>query len=134
MLGVCGSSVFFRLDQTKPSAYAVSMSSNSYTAVQVAVALTQAGGIVAEAARILGCTRKTVHNWIKRDPEVAEARDQARESVVDRAEQILRKKALDEEDRTSLIYLLRTMGRDRGFGDRIEHTSDDKTIEVVIAG
>ncbi len=53
---------------------------------KVSEALRRTGGIKSHAATLLGCTRQTVGNYIKRYPEVHEVWIEARETIVDAAQ------------------------------------------------
>ena len=107
--------------------------SSKYTAEQVASALTEAQGMVTHAARRLGCTRKTVYNYIDRYVTVQEALADARESLGDRIEATLLSEAFgnpkDSKDPniTALIFLAKTHPamRKRGYTERTEHTGAD---------
>jgi hypothetical protein len=107
--------------------------SSKYTAEQVASALTESQGMVTNAARRLGCTRKTVYNYIEKYVTVREALDDARESLGDRIEATLLSEAFgnSKENKdpniTALIFLAKTHPamRKRGYAERTEVTGAD---------
>ncbi len=91
-----------------------------YTATEVAAALTEAKGFVTAAARHLGCTRATVHNYINRHPTVRAARDDAREEMKDFAEGKLYS-AIEADNLTAIIFYLKCQAKERGYVERQEH-------------
>lgn len=90
-----------------------------YTAQQMIDALTEAHGLLSLAARIIGCDRGTVRNYINRYPTVKRARDDAKDRVLDMAENNLYQKVA-EGDITAIKYFLSTVGRERGYVTRSE--------------
>lgn len=96
-------------------------------------AIRSSQGLIAGAARKLGVPRRTLQDWIKKRPELqAEVADQ-REGLLDRLEGVAFNRALEESDGEMTRYLLRTVGRTRGYGDRTEITgADGAPIEVDI--
>lgn len=85
----------------------------------VEAALRRANGLIGPAAADLGVTRQTVYNAMKRWPALDDARRDARANVVDVAESALYRKAAAGEP-WAVQFALRTLGRDRGYGDRLE--------------
>lgn len=108
------------------------MAKKRFKPKQVAEALREANGLVTYAARRLGATRKTVYNYINEYPEVKEAHEDARDFILDRAESVLLGK-VGQGDLTATIFLLKTLGKNRGYSERFEHTgSDGEQIKVTI--
>lgn len=108
-----------------------------YKAAEVIDALIAAKGIVTKAAERLGCTDITVHNYIKRFDSVREARDRAREQTIDLAESKLFL-AIENGDQRAIEFYLRTVGKSRGYTERVEHAGPDGEqlkleIEVIDA-
>ncbi len=99
-------------------------STERYTTKEVIQALQDAQGIKAHAAKLLGCSRWTVDNYIKRHPTVARAYEDLRETMIDRAERGLLAKLL-LEDWHAIKYVLSTLGKDRGYTERKELTGRD---------
>lgn len=77
-------------------------------------ALKATAGNVTAAADQLGCTRRSVYNWLDRYPELKEAVAEERERLVDLAESALKKK-ISEGDTASIIFTLKTLGKKRGY-------------------
>lgn len=90
-----------------------------YTAQQVADALLAAKGLVTVAARTLHCDPKTVDNYAKRYVMVREAKQQAREGILDMTEARLFQ-AIDKGEPWAIAMMLRTLGKDRGYVERTE--------------
>ncbi len=101
-------------------------------------------GIAGDIATALNIWRSTLYGWLKSDPEFAVALDEAREKLVDMAENRLRtliqgvpKIEIDEngENRfagwierpseTAIIFTLKTRGKKRGYVERQEVTGPD---------
>mgnify|MGYP003339624926 CR=1 FL=1 len=84
-------------------------------------------GIVTEALRISGLkiSRRTIYEWLKNDPEFAQARQDAEEKALDLAEKKLIKR-MQNEDMTALIFYLKCKGKSRGYIDRQEIKVDSK--------
>lgn len=94
-----------------------------------AEAVRRAGGVLAVAARALGIHRSTLHEYVNRYPEVAAAYDDATETTLDVCEHGLAQFAqghvqgqTTRERLDAIKYTLRTKGRARGYGDRLDTT------------
>ena len=113
------------------------MSGQKFKAEQVADALQRAGGVIAVAARALGCDRGTVYAYMRRYTTVQQAYDEANETNLDVAEaglaQFMRGQVegmTTRERLDALKFYLRTKGRARGYGDRVEHAG---TVNVALS-
>lgn len=95
-----------------------------YKAATVADALTKARGVVSHAARLLDCDRSTVYAYINKYATVAQARDDAREDLLDYVENKLVEQITDGNI-TAIIFYLKTQGRNRGYVERMEHAGHD---------
>lgn len=80
------------------------------------------------ACKKANIVRQTYYNWIDKDPDFADAVDNAREGLLDLAESILIKN-IKEGGTTELIFFLKTKGKKRGYVERTEHKID-KEIEI----
>lgn len=94
-----------------------------FTAEQVATALVETRGLISYAARRLGCEEQTIRNYVKRYTSVREALDAARGQVVDLGELRLYQ-AVDGGESWAVLFLLRTLGRERGYGEHVAITAD----------
>lgn len=100
------------------------MANERFTAEEVAKAIEQSKGILAVAARSLSCNRGTVDNYIKRYPTVKKAFDEANETTIDFVESKLLKN-IDDGDTASIIFFLKTKGKNRGYVERQEISGKD---------
>ncbi|MBU1065372.1 helix-turn-helix domain-containing protein [bacterium] len=85
-----------------------------FSVEQVVVAIEKAHGIKSQAARLLGCNRQTITNYIDRHEVIKAAFEDAKESFVDMAESKLFEN-IEKGDVTSIIFCLKTLGKDRGY-------------------
>ena len=89
-------------------------------------ALSQTLGNQSAAARILGVTRQAVCHYIKNHPELRETIAEAIEERLDRAEHELNRIIGDTSSPhvqtrlNAIIFLLKTLGRTRGYVERQE--------------
>ncbi|MBT6050198.1 MAG: hypothetical protein HOG49_25660 [Candidatus Scalindua sp.] len=88
-----------------------------YTTEEVIDALKECHGMQTYAAKKLGCTYKTVWQYIQDFPKIAEALVEIHESSIDTAELKLMAK-IKEGDMTAIIFYLKCKGKKRGFIDR----------------
>jgi len=99
---------------------------------QLKKAITDADGVLSVAARALGIDRKTVYNRLEKSLELAEAVEEARESLTDVAENELGK-AIRAGNLTAIIFHLKASptGRKRGYNERMEVSGPDGGAIVV---
>jgi len=95
-----------------------------YTVKHMVRALTECRGLVSYAARRLGCSVRTVENYCTRYAAVRQARDDARGELLDLAETHLWQ-SVERGDLSAVMFVLRSLGRDRGYGDKTEITGPD---------
>jgi hypothetical protein len=89
-------------------------------------ALRQAAGIISTAAKILetaygSCTPRTVRNYIKRHPKLAEVLKETVELNLDTAESQLMT-LIANGNVAAVIFYLKTKGKARGYVERVEAT------------
>jgi hypothetical protein len=94
-------------------------SRHRYTTSQVIEALRTSRGLVSMAAQKLRCDVDTVQNYCKRFPTVEAAKQEARVSLLDLAESRLWE-AIDRGDGWAIAFCLKTIGRSRGYGERLD--------------
>jgi hypothetical protein len=92
-----------------------------YTASQVIDALRHTKGLVHQAAKLLRCDPETIQNYCKRYKAVQQAKEDARAELVDTAVLQLWH-AVERGDMAAVFFVLRTLGKDRGFSERYEVT------------
>jgi len=95
-----------------------------YTEEQYVSAIEQANGMVSVAARMLGVTRWAIYKRAKSSPAIKRAIEMAREEMIDLAEQKLRMAILNGEA-WAIALALKTIGKQRGYIERVEHTGED---------
>lgn len=89
-------------------------------------------GNIANIARHYGMTRGTIYNRIKESALAQQALEDARESMLDQAENILYNKVL-EGNTVELIFFLKTQGYKRGYGEKVENVGENGgPIKVLI--
>src|SRR3712207_3616561 len=88
-----------------------------YTVSQVIDAIRTHHGLLVLAADALGCSRTTIYSYLERYPAVVEALADERERLVDVAVHGLYHH-LEEEAPWAIALVLKTLGRERGFGER----------------
>lgn len=107
-----------------------------FSAAQVAQALLDSRGRRHQAGRILGCSSRTIFNYIQRYPELAELSDDLKGQRVDEAELAL-DAAVAAGAPWAIILTLRTLGRDRGYTERLDHNhqfSGPLEVQIVQYG
>lgn len=92
---------------------------NTRTPEEYARALTDAQGLITVAASRLGVTRQAIYHMAARYPIVKEAMEDAREKIIDVAEGRLYKRIVND-DLTAIMFLLKTLGKKRGYVERSE--------------
>lgn len=82
------------------------------------------GGFTHSAAKTIGVPFVTAHYWMNHDPEFKAQCEEVKQLVLDRVEQelIWRSTNMRERD-TSLIFFLKTKGKERGYIERVENVS-----------
>lgn len=82
-------------------------------------ALKKTGGFVRQSAKLAGVEYNTIYNAAKKDPSIQkaidDAREERRENLVAIAEKRIAEKMDKELDTTSIIFTLKTLGKDRGW-------------------
>lgn len=96
--------------------------SMSLSVQQIQKALEATGGLIAAAARRLGCSRQALYSRIQRNRRLQEFVEQLREEILDEAEAQLRR-AVKRGETWAVTFLLRTLGRSRGYVERQETLS-----------
>lgn len=91
---------------------------------QIAHALRLQRGNISAAAEALGVARSTIHRRINTNPELDAICTDARENLIDVAENALLK-LINEGNVAAVIFALKTQGRSRGYSERLEITGKD---------
>jgi len=93
--------------------------------ITIIEALRASGGIVSVAANKLNIARQTLHDWINDDPGIAACVAACREETLDLAEAQLIKAIRDGSEK-SVHFILRTLGKARGYSERVILSGDEK--------
>lgn len=101
-----------------------------YTDAQIIEALRVARGMVYVAADRLGCEPKTIYRRMAASAKVKEVVEDSRGKLLDKAELAL-ESAIGKEEAWAVCFALKTIGKHRGYVERIEQTgADGGPIEV----
>jgi hypothetical protein len=92
-----------------------------YTQEQMIKALEESKGLIAPAARALGCSRDTIRSYLAEYEDIAQAIADQREAVTEMAENALYQAILDREA-WAVCFYLKCMAKDRGYTERAEVT------------
>lgn len=98
-------------------------------------ALRKNRGMVAVAARNLGCARSTIYDWMEAHPELKTMLDDEREVMTDVAELSLYKQVQDGQGWAVQFYL-KTQGKGRGYVETVNmrHGGDPDNSTPIRAG
>lgn len=108
--------------------------------------MADAHGNISVAAAKLKVSRQSIHNWVRDDPDFKEAVDEHRKRLFDECLDQARILALglpkvkngklvgwiEKPDGQMLRYFLQTLGRDEGFGNSLDLTSNGEALPQVI--
>jgi hypothetical protein len=87
-------------------------------------------GNVTAIARKLHCERKTVYEWLEREPELKSQLDFEREELIDFAEiKLIERLKAGSESMISLI--LKTLGKNRGYYEAMPKSLDEDKIREL---
>jgi len=105
---------------------------NKYSLEQIKDAITKAGGFISIACKSLGCTRKTIYNYMEKYPEIKEVVSDIREHYLDIAEASLIQKVKDGNT-PELLFYLKTIGKTRGYIEKqqLDLQSGDNKINKI---
>jgi hypothetical protein len=98
---------------------------------QIVKAIKKTNGLISLTAEMLNVRRSTIHNYVNRYPKVRQAVEDARGLFLDEVELALRRAVLDGQG-WAICFTLRTLGRDRGYGERQEiRIEEARPIELL---
>ena len=104
-----------------------------YSVEQIIAALGESHGMIAPAARSLGCSRDTIRRYLAEYAEIAQAIADEREATTDLAENKLRD-AIIRGEAWAICFYLKCMAKERGYVERAELTGTNGApvkIELV---
>ena len=99
-------------------------------AKEIGIEIRKSKGIVSVAANNLGVTRNALHRRIQRSKRLQKVKWEARETIVDIAEGKLFK-ALTNDDWRAIKFTLATLGKDRGYVERLETEEKGETKKQI---
>lgn len=105
------------------------MAKQKYTINEFKEALIKSNGFYSTAAQKLGCSIKTVQNYINKYPEIAELVKDLKYKRDDIVENAIMK-GITEGNVSLIIFYAKTQMRDRGYSEK-ETNSNDNTIEFI---
>lgn len=83
-------------------------------------------GNLSRAADSLGSSRGAIRNFVDRHPELQDELRQARERQLDELEESCFDRAIETNDTTLQLFLLKTQGKHRGYDqNEAQHTAKD---------
>lgn len=98
---------------------------------QIVHALEKKSGNITQAAKALKVTRQALYKRIWNNEELEQVVADAREEMVDIAESAARKQ-IREGNTAMIIFTLKTLGKSRGYVERVEQEhSGVQTLRVV---
>lgn len=89
-------------------------------------ALRATGGMVTLAAQQLGCSHTVIYRRLDKDPILRQVLDEERDKALDIAEAALKRATLKGEA-WAVCFTLKTIGKKRGYVERIENLTVDLT-------
>ncbi len=103
-----------------------------YTVAEIIRALRKANGLISTAHKKTGIARNTFYRYAREYPVVQEVIDECRGDLVDRAEEQLGKQ-IDSGNIAAVIFTLKTIGKNRGYVERQEHTGlNGEALNVIV--
>lgn len=103
-----------------------------YTNKQIEDALRKGAGLRTAAANILGCSPSTITNYLDRSEELNAVLAEIKNQHLDLAESKLLT-AIKSGNMTAIIFFLKTIGRHRGYSERIEMSGPDgKPVQAAM--
>lgn len=106
------------------------MAVKQFTTEQMIEAITKAEGFLYPAAKLLGCSTKTVERYIAEYPTVAAARYEAKYRRDDFVESQMMKRIKEGSD-TMMIFYAKTQMKHRGYIERLETANLNIDITVL---
>jgi len=92
--------------------------------------LKNSAGNISIACKNTGIARKTYYEWQKEDPSFADGIEDAKEGLIDFVESKLIQQ-INEGNTTAIIFFLKCRGRDRGYIERQEFSSDPQRPVMI---
>lgn len=100
---------------------------------EIVSALLRSGGVMAAAARLLGCSRQTVSTRVNRSKKLRSAQVDAEDQITDVAVEKLIADILRGRP-SAYTFWLRCKAKDRGFVERKETTGPEGVMLAPVVG
>ena len=104
---------------------------NGLTAERMIAAIEKAQGFVSKAAELLGVSRQTFYNYLKKYATAKQALDDVRSKRHDFVELQLMK-GVKDGNMTAIIFYLKTQCKHRGYVERIQQEIGGKDGKEII--
>lgn len=101
-----------------------------YPTALIVEALLVHRGLIAAAARQIGCTEETIRKRARRSPAVRQAITDGRERLLDLSEERM-VEAIKRDEPWAISLVLKTLGKNRGYVERQETVNKAEAVEVV---
>lgn len=88
------------------------------------VALEKTLGVISEACRLAKISRETHYRWLREDEEYKKDSEATKDLAIEFAETALHKQIANGNP-ASTIFLLKTLGKKKGYVERLETTGPD---------
>jgi predicted transcriptional regulator len=108
------------------------MNHEAYSPAEVSEALRASGGLVTDAADALGCSRPTIYAYLKKYPEVAQAKEDSEEKNLDIAESKLME-AVKNREAWAICFFLKCKGKKRGYSEKGEYEADLEEYTITFS-
>ena len=93
-------------------------------------AIKQSKGLVKNVCKSLGIARSTFYERVNKDEEIYDALQEAREEILDLGESKLIE-LVEEKNPQAIFFMLKTIGRSRGYIEKQEVEQTSKTINII---
>lgn len=79
----------------------------------------------------IGINRQTFYQWCKETPGFKQSIEDLEQGMTDKAIEVINK-TMESLDAKSAMFVLKTLGKKRGFGETLDITSNGQTIQIPI--
>lgn len=104
-----------------------------YKTQDIIEAVKKYNGLIYLAAKSLGCGSDVIYDRMKTEPEIKQIVDDCRATLVDLSEHKL-KDAIMNGEPWALAMVLKTLGRERGYADKVDVNGTGEIVVRVVHG
>ncbi|MGR3309277.1 MAG: transposase family protein [Candidatus Brocadiales bacterium] len=101
------------------------MTTGRFTEDQIGRALMKNSGMVTQTADSLNCDWSTVWRYLKKYPKLQEVREEAKEILIDKAENKLQE-LIEKGEASAIFFFLKCQAKHRGYVERQEVSNEHK--------